>query len=120
MKISKVYCAYFSPGDTTKKVVTGIGESFKDYPVENINLTDYDMRQNHFRFTENHLLIIGVPVGFVNVEAAKELILEGTVPYIVNKGRKGGSGVAAAICNAALYECAGEADGRKDTDSAVR
>ncbi len=62
MKISKVYCAYFSPGDTTKKVVTGIGESFKDYPVENINLTDYDMRQNHFRFTENHLLIIGVPV----------------------------------------------------------
>ena len=62
VKISKVYCAYFSPGDTTKKVVTGIGESFKDYPVENINLTDYDMRQNHFRFTENHLLIIGVPV----------------------------------------------------------
>lgn len=62
MKISKVYCAYFSPGDTTKKVVTGIGESFNDYPVENINLTDYDMRQNHFRFTENQLLIIGVPV----------------------------------------------------------
>lgn len=61
MKITKVYCAYFSPGDTTKKVVTGIAESFTDYPVENINLTDYDMRQNHFRFTENQLLIIGVP-----------------------------------------------------------
>lgn len=59
MKISKIYCAYFSPGDTTKKVVTGIARSFKDYPVEEINLTDYDVRQNHFRFTENQLLIIG-------------------------------------------------------------
>lgn len=48
--------------------------------------------------------IIGVPVGFVNVEAAKELILETDVPYIVNVGRKGGSNVAAAICNALLYE----------------
>ena len=48
--------------------------------------------------------IIGVPVGFVNVEAAKELILAGNVPYIVNRGRKGGSNVAAAICNALLYE----------------
>lgn len=48
--------------------------------------------------------IIGVPVGFVNVEAAKELILETQVPHIVNRGRKGGSNVAAAICNAILYE----------------
>lgn len=48
--------------------------------------------------------IIGVPVGFVNVEASKELILETQVPYIVNRGRKGGSNVAAAICNAILYE----------------
>lgn len=48
--------------------------------------------------------IIGVPVGFVNVEASKELILETRVPYIVNRGRKGGSNVAAAICNAILYE----------------
>ncbi|KSV59371.1 precorrin-8X methylmutase [Acetivibrio ethanolgignens] len=48
--------------------------------------------------------IIGVPVGFVNVEAAKELIMETDIPYIVNRGRKGGSNVAAAICNALLYE----------------
>lgn len=47
--------------------------------------------------------IIGVPVGFVNVEAAKELILGTEVPYIVNVGRKGGSSIAAAICNALLY-----------------
>lgn len=47
--------------------------------------------------------IIGVPVGFVNVEASKELILTAGVPCIVNRGRRGGSAVAAAICNALLY-----------------
>lgn len=49
-------------------------------------------------------LIIGVPVGFVNVEWAKELIMKADVPYIVARGRKGGSNVAAAICNALLYQ----------------
>lgn len=49
-------------------------------------------------------LIIGVPVGFVNVVQSKELILETEVPYIVARGRKGGSNVAAAICNALLYQ----------------
>ena len=49
-------------------------------------------------------LIIGVPVGFVNVVESKELILGlAGVPFIVARGRKGGSNVAAAICNALLY-----------------
>lgn len=48
-------------------------------------------------------LIIAVPVGFVNVIESKELILSQNVPYIVAKGRKGGSNVAAAIVNALLY-----------------
>ena len=48
-------------------------------------------------------LIIGVPVGFVNVVQSKELIINSGVPYIVAEGRKGGSNVAAAICNAMLY-----------------
>lgn len=49
-------------------------------------------------------LIIAVPVGFVNVVEAKELIMTADVPYIVARGRKGGSNVAAAICNALLYQ----------------
>ena len=50
-------------------------------------------------------LIIGVPVGFVNVEMSKERIIEkARAPYIVARGRKGGSNVAAAICNALLYQ----------------
>lgn len=48
-------------------------------------------------------LIIGVPVGFVNVIDSKELIMKSGVPYIVAKGRKGGSNVAAAIINALIY-----------------
>lgn len=49
-------------------------------------------------------LIIGAPVGFVNVVESKELILKDDVPYIVARGRKGGSNIAAAICNALLYQ----------------
>lgn len=48
-------------------------------------------------------LVIGVPVGFVHVVEAKELIMRTQIPYIVARGRKGGSNVAAAICNALLY-----------------
>ena len=49
-------------------------------------------------------LVIGVPVGFVNVVESKELIIESDVPHIVARGRKGGSNVAAAIVNALLYQ----------------
>ena len=49
-------------------------------------------------------LVIGAPVGFVNVVESKERIMAAGVPYIVAQGRKGGSNVAAAICNAMLYQ----------------
>ena len=52
----------------------------------------------------NPALIIGVPVGFVNVVESKELIISSNIPHIVARGRKGGSNVAAAICNAMLYQ----------------
>ena len=51
----------------------------------------------------NPALIIGAPVGFVNVVEAIELIMTAGVPYIVPRGRKGGSNIAATICNAMLY-----------------
>lgn len=48
--------------------------------------------------------IFAVPVGFVNVVQSKELILtRKDTPYIVARGRKGGSNIAACICNALLY-----------------
>lgn len=48
-------------------------------------------------------LVIGVPVGFVNVVESKELFMQADVSWIIAAGRKGGSNVAAAICNALLY-----------------
>jgi precorrin-8X/cobalt-precorrin-8 methylmutase len=48
-------------------------------------------------------LVIGAPVGFVNVVQSKEMLIESGIPCIVARGRKGGSNVAAAICNALLY-----------------
>jgi precorrin-8X/cobalt-precorrin-8 methylmutase len=49
-------------------------------------------------------LVIGVPVGFVNIIESKEAIMGADVPYIVAMGRKGGSNVAAAIVNALMYQ----------------
>lgn len=54
-------------------------------------------------------LIIGVPVGFVNVVESKELLLTMDTPHIVARGRKGGSNIAAAICNALLYQASNNA-----------
>ena len=81
----------------TKPVIFAIGNA----PTALIQL--YEMMQKGIW---KPAFIIGVPVGFVNVEVAKELIIETDVPYIVNRGKKGGSNVAAAICNALLYELA--------------
>ncbi|MBQ3380036.1 MAG: precorrin-8X methylmutase [Clostridia bacterium] len=56
---------------------------------------------------EGHIrpaLVIGVPVGFVNVAESKELIIMSDMPHIVARGRKGGSSVAAAVVNALLYQ----------------
>jgi len=49
-------------------------------------------------------LVVGVPVGFVNVVESKELFKTAGVPFIISEGRKGGSNVAAAIINAILYQ----------------
>lgn len=78
-----------------KPVVFAVGNA----PTALIRL--YEMMQES---NWHPAFVIGVPVGFVNVEAAKELIIETEIPYIINRGRKGGSNVAAAICNALLYE----------------
>lgn len=56
--------------------------------------------------------VIGVPVGFVNVEVSKEMIIDSGIPCIVARGRKGGSNVAAAIVNAVLYKLRDEENGR--------
>lgn len=77
-----------------KKLIFAIGNA----PTALVRL--YELIQENKLCPE---LIIGVPVGFVNVVQSKELIMETEVPYIVARGRKGGSNIAACICNALLY-----------------
>lgn len=77
-----------------KPVIFAIGNA----PTALISL--YEMMEKNIFKPE---FVIGVPVGFVNVEAAKELFINSDVPFIINRGRKGGSNIAAAICNALLY-----------------
>jgi len=77
-----------------KEVIFAIGNA----PTALIKLDEL-IRENKIK----PALIIGVPVGFVNVVESKELIMKSGIPYIVARGRKGGSNVAAAIVNALLY-----------------
>lgn len=79
-----------------KKIIFAIGNA----PTALIRL--YELIQENKIKPE---LIIGVPVGFVNVIESKELIMTAGIPYIVARGRKGGSNVAASICNALLLMC---------------
>jgi precorrin-8X/cobalt-precorrin-8 methylmutase len=79
---------------TDKKIIFAVGNA----PTALVRL--YELIKHGVCRPEG---IIGVPVGFVNVVEAKELILDTDIPHIVARGRKGGSNVAAAICNALLY-----------------
>lgn len=78
-----------------KKLIFAVGNA----PTALVHL--YELVQSQALKPE---LIIGVPVGFVNVVQSKELILQlPDTPYIVARGRKGGSNIAACICNALIY-----------------
>ena len=78
-----------------KKIIFAVGNA----PTALIQL--YEMAEKKIFIPD---FIIGVPVGFVNVVQAKELIISTDIPCIINRGRKGGSNIAAAICNAVLYD----------------
>lgn len=93
-QVTRAYVCMEKASKINKPVIFSIGNA----PTALVSL--YEMIQAG---TYRPAFVIGVPVGFVNVEAAKELIMETDVPYIVNRGRKGGSNVAAAICNALIY-----------------
>ena len=94
-----------------KPVIFAVGNA----PTALVSL--YDMMQ---RGIYRPAFVIGVPVGFVNVVKSKELIIESGVDSIVNVGRKGGSSIAAAICNALLYSCIGNIEEIPYTGKALR
>lgn len=92
--VTRAYISIEKAVSLNKKVIFAIGNA----PTALIRL--YELVKEGKIKPE---LIIAVPVGFVNVVEAKELIMELDIPHIVARGRKGGSNVAASICNAILY-----------------
>ena len=60
-------------------------------------------------------LVVGVPVGFVNAAESKQELADLDWPHISNKGRKGGSNVAASVINA-LIDLAAATSGEGGTD----
>lgn len=94
LKITRASASMEKASKLNKPIIFAIGNA----PTALISL--YEMFEKKIYRPE---FIIAVPVGFVNVELAKNLILETEIPCIINRGRKGGSSIAATICNALLY-----------------
>lgn len=94
LKITRASASMEKAIKLNKPIIFAIGNA----PTALISL--YEMFEKKIYKPE---FIIAVPVGFVNVELAKDLILETEIPCIINRGRKGGSPIAATICNALLY-----------------
>jgi precorrin-8X/cobalt-precorrin-8 methylmutase len=56
-------------------------------------------------------LIVAVPVGFVGAAESKEVVAKLSVPFVITRGRKGGSTIAVAVFNALLSIAEGKAYG---------
>ena len=77
MKIPSLKLVYFSPTDTTKKVVQAIARGIKSDSIEELDITRPGMRIQPLRISENELLIIGVPVYMGRVPALISRMAEG-------------------------------------------
>jgi len=69
--IQKIYTAYFSPTGTTKKAAKTMLTEF-DIPQKEIDLTFYENRNNSYSFSENELVLIGIPVYGGQIPSAAE------------------------------------------------
>lgn len=96
----------------TTRAVASMEKAAKDYPGAILAVGNAPtalvracqlMEEGAFR----PALVIGVPVGFVNVVESKELLAAMPGEHIIAMGRKGGSNIAATICNAMLYMASG-------------
>ncbi|MTI65218.1 MAG: precorrin-8X methylmutase [Firmicutes bacterium] len=92
--------------DITRSMVSiekAIDKDIKIFAIGNAPTALFVLKKLIKENKANPDLIIGVPVGFVGAEESKEIIRNLGIPYIITRGRKGGSTVAASIVNALLY-----------------
>ncbi|UOD34949.1 precorrin-8X methylmutase [Deferribacteraceae bacterium V6Fe1] len=52
-----------------------------------------------------NIFVVGFPVGFVKAAESKDLLAKSEIPFVTNRGTKGGSGIAAAAFNAMIKVC---------------
>ena len=104
LKIKRYICEYNTFRDKTNIKICWDKTNIKIYVVGNAPtalISLYELIKSGK--IEKPSLVVGVPVGFVNVVESKELFVNSDIPCIIARGRKGGSNVAAAIINAILY-----------------
>ena len=100
-----------APADIEARSMELIGQELGErvFPAEQLPVVKRVIHTTaDFEYADS-LVFSARAVGFVNVVESKELLLTLDVPYIVARGRKGGSNVAAAICNAMLYQASNNA-----------
>lgn len=78
-------------------------EGKKIFVLGNAPTALYKVIEMHNTNNLNVEAVVGVPVGFVGAAESKDELEKSDIPYIISKGRKGGSNLAAAIINAILY-----------------
>jgi precorrin-8X/cobalt-precorrin-8 methylmutase len=106
--LPKAYCALDYPGEGVTRTAAGIITLAKEYPyglfvIGNAPTALLALVDLIKKGKIKPALVIGVPVGFVAVEEAKEALATVDVPQIIVKGRKGGSSIAASIVNALVW-----------------
>ena len=109
--MAEAFIANEAKRNGTTRAYASVDHAFREHPRAVLAVGNAPTALNricdHIEQGERPALVIGVPVGFVNVVESKERALrvctEHGIPAILAMGRKGGSNIAAAICNALLY-----------------
>ncbi len=86
----------------------GVAEGCRVFLIGNAPTALYALLELHAAGLVAPALVIGCPVGFVGAAESKEELCNAALPYIVCRGRKGGSTIAVALLNALLLEAAEE------------
>ncbi len=78
----------------------GVEEGCRIFLIGNAPTALYELLDLYASGKVDPALVVGVPVGFVGAAESKEELVASGLPQITCRGRKGGSTIAAAICNA--------------------
>ncbi|PLY01925.1 MAG: precorrin-8X methylmutase [Desulfuromonas sp.] len=82
----------------------GVAEGCRIFLIGNAPTALYALLELHATGKVDPALVVGCPVGFVGAAESKEELAKSELPFIVCRGRKGGSTIAVALLNALMIE----------------